>query len=79
MSPVHLPNELVAQVRVAPPQAGWAVCVVELVWESGDWRLDHETATPGPAPTPMLDASATLATTKEFDAALAGFTVRDGQ
>jgi hypothetical protein len=56
---------------IAPPQAGWAISVVDLVWEAGDWRLERETVSPGPAP--VLDASSPPATAEELDAALAGF------
>lgn len=57
---------------VAPPQAGWAVSRVDLVWERGDWRLWAETVTPGPTPIP--DDSAPPATSAQLAAALDGFT-----
>jgi hypothetical protein len=68
---------VVSQAGIAPPQAGWAISVVDLVWEAGDWKLEHETVSPGPAP--ILDSSAPPVTAEELDAALAGFTVRDGR
>lgn len=57
---------------VAPPQAGWAVSVFDLVWERGDWKIDRETVTPGPAP--ILDNSAAPATAAQLTASLRGFT-----
>lgn len=63
---------VLSKAGVAPPQAGWAISVVDLRWEAGDWKLGYETVSPGPAP--MLDGSAPPATAEEFDAALAGFT-----
>ena len=62
---------VLSKAGIAPPQAGWAISVVDLVWEAGGWRLERETVTPGPAPLP--DASAPPATAAELDAALAGF------
>lgn len=57
---------------IAPPQAGWTTSTFDLVWERGDWRIWAETVTPGPAP--LLDDSATPATSGKFAAALRGFT-----
>jgi hypothetical protein len=68
---------VLSRAGVAPPQAGWAVSVVDLVWERGDWKLEHETVTAGP--TPILDASAPPATAEQLEAALDGFTRRDGR
>jgi hypothetical protein len=62
---------VLARAGVAPPQAGWAVSVVDLVWERDDWKLEHEAVTAGPAP--MLDASAEPATNAQLAAALDGF------
>ncbi len=49
--------------RGAPRQI-WRTVTVDLVWETGDWRIDRWTATSGP--TPILDAHATPATTSEI-------------
>jgi len=57
---------------VAAPQSGWAVSLVDLVWERGGWKLERETVSAGPAP--MLDASVAPASSEAFEAALAGFT-----
>jgi hypothetical protein len=62
---------VLSKAGVAPPQAGWAISVVDLVWEADGWRLERETVSPGPAPLP--DASAPPATTEELDTVLAGF------
>lgn len=62
---------VLSMAGVAPPQAGWAISVVDLVWEAGDWRLEREAVSPGPAP--VLDMSSPPATAEELDAALAGF------
>jgi hypothetical protein len=62
---------VLARAGVAPPQAGWAVSVVDLVWERGDWKLEHEAVTAGPAP--MLDASAEPTSNAQLAAALDGF------
>lgn len=56
---------------IAPPQAGWATSTFDLVWERGDWRIEAETVTPGPAP--LLDDSAAPATSAQLAAALRGF------
>lgn len=66
---------VLSRAGVAPPQAGWAVSVVDLVWERDDWKLDHETVTAGPAP--ILDASAAPVTSEQLEAALDGFTRQD--
>jgi hypothetical protein len=68
---------VLSRTGVAPPQAGWAVSVVDLVWERGDWKLEHETVTAGP--TPILDASAPPATAEQLEAALDGFMPQDGR
>jgi hypothetical protein len=57
---------------VAPPQASWAISTLDLVWERGDWHLDRETVSPGPAP--VLDNSAAPATAQQLTAAIDGFT-----
>lgn len=57
---------------VAPPQAGWSIATVDLVWERGKWRVASETDVPGPAP--VLDDSTAPATSAQLDAALDGFT-----
>lgn len=62
---------VLARAGVAPPQAGWAVSVVDLVWERNDWKLEHEAVTAGPAP--MLDASVEPASNAQLAAALDGF------
>jgi hypothetical protein len=62
---------------VAPPQASWAISTLDLVWERGDWHLDHETVVPGPAP--VLDNSAAPATAQQLIAAIDGFTTFGGQ
>jgi hypothetical protein len=66
---------VLSRAGIAPPQAGWAVSVVDLVWERDDWKLEHEAVTAGPAP--MLDASAVPVTSEQLDAALDGFTRRN--
>ena len=66
---------VLSRAGVAPPQAGWAVSVVDLVWEGDDWKLDHETDTAGPAP--ILDASAAPVTSEQLEAALDGFSRGD--
>ena len=68
---------VLSKAGIATPQAGWAISVVDLLWEAGDWKLEHETVSPGPAP--ILDGSAPPATAEELDATLAGFTRRDGR
>ncbi len=56
----------------APPQAGWATSTFDLVWEHGDWKVEHENMVPGPAP--ILNDSAPPATAALFTGALDGFT-----
>jgi hypothetical protein len=63
---------VLTRAGVAPPQAGWATSRFELVWERGDWKVDRETITPGPAP--ILDNSAAPATAAQLTASLDGFT-----
>ena len=62
---------VLARRGVAPPQAGWRISYLELVWERGDWHLDRETIAPGPAP--VLDDSAVPATADQLLDALDGF------
>ena len=62
---------VLSRAGVAPPQAGWAISVFELVWERDDWKVWSETITPGPAPIP--DASAAPATSEQLASALNGF------
>lgn len=62
---------VLSRAGVAPPQAGWAISTLELVWEHDDWKILAETITPGPAPIP--NASASPATSEQFAAALVGF------
>ncbi|MCA1833920.1 MAG: hypothetical protein ABR585_13540 [Gemmatimonadaceae bacterium] len=62
---------VLSRAGVAPPQAGWAISVFELVWERDDWKVWSETITPGPAPIP--DASAAPATSEQLAGALNGF------
>jgi hypothetical protein len=62
---------VLSRAGVAPPQAGWAISVFELVWERGDWKVWSETIAPGPAPIP--DASAAPATSEQLASALIGF------
>lgn len=57
---------------IAPPQAGWTTSTFDLIWERGDWRIWAETVTAGPAP--LLDDSATPATSSQLATALRGFT-----
>ena len=66
---------ILSRAGVAPPQAGWAVSVVDLVWERDDWKLERESVTAGPAP--ILDASAAPVTSDQLEAALDGFTRQD--
>jgi len=68
---------VLSRTGVAPPQAGWAISVLDLVWERGGWKLERETVTAGP--TPILDASAAPATSAEFESALTGFKRQEGQ
>jgi hypothetical protein len=56
---------------VAPPQSSWSTSVVDLVWESGGWRVWGETITAGP--TPIADDSDVPATSTQLTAALEGF------
>lgn len=62
---------VLSRLDVAPPQASWSTSTLDLVWETGDWRIRSETITPGPAP--MLDASAAPATSAELETALTEF------
>lgn len=62
---------VLSRAGIAPPQAAWAISVVDLVWEVGGWKLVSEQVTPGP--TPMTDNSAVPVTAAEIDAALDGF------
>lgn len=57
---------------VAPPQAGWSITTIDLVWERDAWRVTAEAVVPGPAP--VLDDSIAPATSAQLDAALEGFT-----
>ena len=68
---------VLSRTGVAPPQAGWAMSVVDLAWEQGGWKLERETVTNGP--TPILDASAAPITSDKFETVLAGFSRREGQ
>ncbi|MGD9794604.1 MAG: hypothetical protein AB7V43_14090 [Acidimicrobiia bacterium] len=63
---------VLSRVGAAQPQAGWSISTFELVWERDDWKIWHESITPGPAPD--LDASAVPASASDLDAALLGFT-----
>lgn len=45
------------------PRQAWRTVTVDLVWEASDWKIDGWSARQGP--TPMLDATATVATTDE--------------
>ena len=56
---------------VAPPQAGWRVSTIELVWERQDWHVAAETVTPGPAP--VLDDSTVPATAAQLASTLERF------
>jgi hypothetical protein len=62
---------VLSRAGIAPPQAGWATSVVDLVWEASGWKLASERVTPGPTPIP--DHSAAPVTAAEIDAALDGF------
>jgi hypothetical protein len=62
---------VLSRAGVAPPQAGWAISVFELIWERDDWKVWSETIAPGPAPIP--DASAEPATSEQLANALHGF------
>jgi hypothetical protein len=63
---------VLSRVGVASPQAAWAISVFDLVWERGEWKVQSETITPGPAP--ALNASVAPATSETLAAALDGFT-----
>lgn len=62
---------VLARVGIAPPQAGWATTVLDLVWERGGWRVSAESVTPGPAP--ILNDSAPPATAVDLVEYLAAF------
>jgi len=62
---------ILSRSGVASPQATWQVSTFDLVWERGDWRVEGETVSPGPAPT--LDDSAVPATSAQFASGLEGF------
>jgi hypothetical protein len=62
---------VLARAGIAPPQAGWAISTLTLVWERGDWRLQSESIAPGPAPIP--NDSAPPATAEALTAALRDF------
>jgi hypothetical protein len=62
---------VLARQGVAPPQAGWAISTLDLVWERGDWRIWAETVVPGPAP--ILNDSTPPATARQLLASLEGF------
>ena len=62
---------VLSRAEIAPPQAGWAISVIDLIWEADGWKLVSEQVTPGPTPIP--DHSAAPATATEIDAALDGF------
>jgi len=62
---------ILSRASVASPQATWQVSTFDLVWERGDWRVEEETVSPGPAPT--LDDSAVPATSAQFASGLEGF------
>ena len=63
------------RAEIIPPQAGWAISTLDLVWERDDWKIWSETITPGPAP--ILNHSTDPATGDQFAAALSGFTPVD--
>lgn len=61
---------------IAAPQAAWKISTFDLLWERGDWRISDEVIVPGPAP--VLDDSTAPATSRQFAAALDGFTPLTG-
>lgn len=67
---------VLSRAEIAPPQAGWAISVVDLVWEDGGWKRASERVTPGPTPIP--DNSAAPVNAAEIDAALDGFSRAGG-
>jgi hypothetical protein len=67
---------VLSRAGVAPPQAAWDISSVELVWESGDWKLRAETTSPGPAP--LSNDAVPPATSADLGSTLAGFQDLDG-
>ena len=63
---------VLSRIDVAAPQATWAISHFDLVWERGDWKVEHETITPGPAP--ELNTSVAPASSEDLAVALVGFT-----
>jgi hypothetical protein len=55
---------VVGVVNLGAPRQAWRTVTIDLVWESGDWKVDGWVAAPGP--TPMLDGTAAIATTEQI-------------
>lgn len=62
---------VLSRAGAAPPQAGWAISTLELVWERGDWKIWNEVVAPGPAP--ILNNAVGPATSSQLDTAMTGF------
>jgi hypothetical protein len=62
---------VLSRIDVAAPQATWAISNFDLVWERGDWKVEHETIGPGPAP--ALNTNLAPATSEDLAVALVGF------
>jgi hypothetical protein len=60
---------VVGVLDLGAPRQAWRTVTVELVWEAGDWKVDGWSAQPGP--TPLLDATAAVATTGEISEVVA--------
>lgn len=54
----------------AAPQAGWLTTTVDLVWETGEWKVWAESTASGPTPFPNADPPVAVA---ELDRLLASF------
>jgi len=63
---------VLSRMGIAAPQASWATSMFDLVWERGDWKVEHEAITPGPAP--ALNVSVESPTSEDLAVALDGFT-----
>lgn len=50
---------------VGAPRQAWRTVTIDLTWEHDDWKIDGWSARPGP--TPLLDATAAVASTDEIE------------
>jgi len=60
---------VVGVLDLGAPRQAWRTVTVDLVWEADDWKVDGWSAQPGP--TPLLDATAAVATTDEISEVVA--------